>query len=187
MLQFCKPGAKTISIPRIHNNALWPIYAKRHTRDIYYGGDYLEHYNGTRDELISMYDNGSLDFRIRERFDRNIQMSTERERTTDVKVVPFILENIKHCQLFLTQDHPTTCVFKHVVDQLLEPLGISFISTVPDNDNLTILEDSVYHLSTHRYPQSSYAKYGLGLTWVTQTNDMFWRQCLIDHIKLKNV
>jgi hypothetical protein len=184
MLQFCSQDALLISVPRIHNNALWPIYAKRYAKDIYYGGEYLEDYpDVSRQDILAKYDARGIDFKFKERFDRNIALSTVREQDTDVKVVKFILDNIRNRQLFLTQDHPTTCVFQHVVEQLIDPLRISFTSSI-DNapDNIANLEDSAYHLPTKRYPQSSLAVEAFGLNWVTQTDDLFYRQRLCDHL-----
>lgn len=189
MLRFCRPDALLISVPRIHNNALWPIYAKRYIKDIYYGGDYLEDYRGvSQQNILAAYDAGVIDFKFKERFDRNIATSIEREKDTDVKVVKFILDNIRNRQLFLTQDHPTTCVFQHVVEQLVDPLRISFTNSI-DNapDNIADLEDSAYHLQTKRYPQSSLAVEALGLNWVTQTDDRFYRQRLLDHLNYMKI
>ena len=181
MLRFCKPDALLLSVPRIHNNALWPIYAKRYAKDMYYGGEY---YNGERrDQILNMYDSRTLDFKLEERFCRNIELSTEREQNTTIKVVDFILKNIKERQLFLTQDHPTTCVFQHVVDQMLEPLHISFTSKIDGApDNIANLEDSTYHLPTQRYPQSSIVTQLFDFKWVSQTDDVFYRNRLVDHL-----
>jgi len=184
MLSVCKPGATLISMPRIHNNALWPVYAKRYARDEYYGGEYINaNRTLSRNQILRLYDIGRLDFNFIDRYNRNMNMSAQREQTTDIKVANFVHANIRSRQVFLTHDHPTSCVFVHCVDQMLDRLRVSYknsVDTLPDN--LADLEESTYHLPTGRYPQSSYAMSAFNMTWSGNVDDAFYRQRLIDHL-----
>lgn len=47
----------------------------------------------------------------------------KKEELCDVKIAAFIEKNIRKHKLFFTQNHPTTCVFIHCVNQILSKLG----------------------------------------------------------------
>jgi len=180
MLSVCKPDSIAISIPRIHNNSLWPIFRKHSQKNIYYGGHFADK---TLEELLSLYDGGRLDFRFEERYQQNKLLSLEKERDTDVKVFDYIDWNIRKKRMFLTQDHPTTDVFIHCTRQVCDILDIEFPKELVLNDNVTGLQDSVYHSPSCRYPGSTYANRHFGFEWATSVDDAFYRSVLMDYRK----
>ena len=184
MLKNCKPDAVTISLPRIHNNSLWPIFKKYSKQSIYYGTDYIKHNQGISiHELLRLYDTGKLNFDFESRYLHNKTISIEKEITTDVKVIDYIDENLRKKQLFLTHDHPTTDIFIHCTRQVCDILDIEFPSILVADDNITGLQDSVYQNPSCRYPGSTYANRYFGFEWNTDVDDIFYRNQLIEHQK----
>jgi hypothetical protein len=92
-MKLIKPGCKTISFPRIHNNALFPIFKKANNKNIYYGK--VNNLFTTRQELIDLYNQNVLDFDFENRMKQNVLISREKEKDCDIKIIDFILENIK--------------------------------------------------------------------------------------------
>lgn len=186
MLNVCKEDTVFIEMPRIHNNSLWPIYAKHNSKTAYYGGEYLDSCRGaSRHQIIQLYDEGKLDFKFIDRYNRNMDISLERERSCDIKVANFIRSNLKTQELFLMHEHPTSCVYAHCVDQMLDRLRIEYTADVTGVDeNLANCEDSVYHIPSGRFPQSSFSVKELGLPLAKYIDDNFYRDRLIDHLNL---
>ena len=178
MLEVCKPDVTTISMPRIHNNSLWPIFRKNHL-NIYYGGNNFT--DKPIQELLHLYDSGQLDFGFEERYIKNKCISVEKERDTDVKVVDFIDDNITKKRMFLTHDHPTTDVFIHCTMQVCDILDIEFPRELALDDNATGTVDSVYKRPSCRYPGSTYANRYFGFEWDTGVDDLFYRDVLIEY------
>ena len=178
MLKVCKPDATIISMPRIHNNAMWPIFRKNHL-NIYYGGNNFA--DKPIQELLYLYDLGQLDFGFEERYIKNKCISNEKERDTDVKVFEYIDENKRNKRMFLTQDHPTTDVFIHCTRQVCDILDIDFPKELVLEDNVTGLPDSVYRNPSCRYPGSTYANRHFGFEWDSGVDDLFYRNVLIEY------
>lgn len=190
MLKICKENAITISFPRIHNNSLWPIFKKRNVRNDYYGVDFLKYYENqhiqTRKEFLYLYDNHLFDFRMKERFQSNMNITLNKEEETDVKVYNFIMQNYKTKHLFLTHDHPTTCVFHHCASQIIDRLDIEYLSDFDINTvhyNISNSQDSVYNDVSCMYPDSSYSisyRYGI-------INDDFYKIELQNFLDTVNI
>lgn len=176
MLNVCKSESTVISVPRIHNNSLWPIFRKHSQKNIYYGGNFADK---PLEELLCLYDAGRLDFRFEERYQQNKTLSLEKERDTDVKVFDYIDENLRKKRMFLTQDHPTTDVFIHCTRQVCDILDIEFPKELVLDDNVTGLQDSVYQNPSCRYPGSTYANRYFGFEW--GADDAFYRNVLIQY------
>lgn len=126
---------KCISFPYIYNSALWALIAPA-TIDGYIG-DYpgvnkyinaetiqkLKKDGKSLEDVISMFHNGTIDFNYEERFKNCMNILRIKEKQCDIKVADFIEKNIKKHKLFFTQNHPTSCVFVHCTNQILEILG----------------------------------------------------------------
>ena len=56
-------------------------------------------------------------------FDECIDIMEEREKKTDISFSDFIREHHENHTLFLTQNHPTTPIYVHGANQLMEILG----------------------------------------------------------------
>jgi hypothetical protein len=195
MFRGIKDYTTLISFPRIHNNSLWPIYNKgRIANHIYYGDNFLEYYYNqnirTKSQFLYLYDSGQFDFKFQERYDKNIKISREKENITDIKIIDYIVENIRNYPLFLTQDHPTSRIFYQCVKQMSQKLDIEFkedfnIDTI--DINITKLEDSTYQSPTMMYPLSTYSVNYFNYKWSLDDNDTFYRYILINYLENKNI
>jgi len=138
IMSFLSPNCKTISFPYIYNPSLWVLLPPAHIDG--YIGSYLhmdKYVNRepieklkikgySLDEVLQMYSKGLIDFDYENRFVKSIEILKKKEELCDVKVSDFIEKNIKKHKLFFTQNHPTTCVFIHCVNQILYILGYDY-------------------------------------------------------------
>lgn len=135
IMSYLPLNCKKISFPYIYNSSLW-ILVPPATIDGYIGNysdmdkyinrepiEKLKAKGCSIDEILKMYSNGEIDFDHKNRFINSIDILKKKEEICDVKVAEFIEKNIKKHKLFLTQNHPTTCVFVHCVNQILSILG----------------------------------------------------------------
>lgn len=172
-----KPSCKTISFPRIHNNAIFPVFHKNET-SVMYG--YVNNHYSSLEELLHLYDTDQLDFDFDQRMKQNYEISLQKEMNCDVKIAHFIYNNISH-KLFLTQDHPTSIVFKEVTRQICNLLKIPFIPQ-PVDENWAGLSDSVYNHPSCQYPISRYAiRHFKFDVQETEEANTFYRNQLIDY------
>lgn len=120
---------KKISFPYIYNSAFWILIPPAEIDNCI--GNYVnDRYNNSEsiellkqkgkllNEVIQMYNEHLIDFNYKNRFDNDIKILQEKEKYCDIKVSDFIINN-KTKKLFLTQNHPTTCVYLHCINQLL--------------------------------------------------------------------
>ena len=192
MFSHVKDTTRLISFPRIHNNSFWPIFHKTSRHDIYYGDNFYEYYYNksirTKSEFLKLYDSGLLDFKFEERFAKNIEISRSKEENTDIKVVDYIIHNIKDHQLFLTQDHATSRVFYYLAQEVCDLLDLSFnqgFSIDSIDINHTRSPDSVYGSTTMMYPDSEYAIRHFGFKWCKDVDTSFYRDILSNYLETK--
>ena len=135
IMSHLSPNCKVISFPYIYNSALWVLIPPANIDG--YIGNYLDidkyinrecieklkEKGYTLDEVLQMYSKGLIDFDYENRFNKSIEILKKKEEACDVKISEFIEKNIRKHRLFLTQNHPTTCVFIHCVNQILSILG----------------------------------------------------------------
>lgn len=126
---------KKISFPYIYNSSLWTLIPPSNIdgyignyqdMDKYINREPIEKLKAkgySIDEVLQMYSNGEIDFDYENRFNKSIKILKEKEEKCDVKVSEFIEKHITKHKLFFTQNHPTTCVFIHCVNQILSILG----------------------------------------------------------------
>ena len=120
---------KKISFPYIYNSAFWILIPPAEIDNCI--GNYVNHkYVNSKsiellkqkgkslNEVIQMYNEHLIDFNYKNRFDNDIKILQEKEKCCDIKVSDFIINN-KRKKLFLTQNHPTSCVYVHCINQLL--------------------------------------------------------------------
>ena len=69
-----------------------------------------------------MYNNGEINFNYEKRLNNNLFILKEKEKKCNIIVSDFIEENIKHIELFLNQGHPTTPLFVHCANQIIDIL-----------------------------------------------------------------
>ena len=135
IMSYLSPECKTISFPYIYNSSLWGLIIPSN-QDGYVGGypdidkyinrepiEKLKVKGYSLNEVLQMYFKGEINFEYEERFNKSIEILKEKEKLCDVKVAEFIEKNIKKHKLFFSQNHPTTCVFIHCVNQILSISG----------------------------------------------------------------
>ena len=186
-MKLLKPDCKTISFPRIHNNALFPIFKKSLTQNIYYGK--IKNAFKNKEELIELYKKNEIDFDFENRMQQNILISREKEKDCDIKIIDFILENIQKHKLFLTQDHPTSFVFNELTRQICNILNIKYDYEKAsfENENSHGLPDSVYNRPSKQYPISRYAMKYFQFEYIQEEDydaDSFYLQQLMSFYNL---
>jgi hypothetical protein len=77
-------------------------------------------------DILKMYSNNQINFNFKKRFDKCIKILREKEKECDIKVSNFIIKNYKKRELFLTSNHPTSCIFIHCVNQILPMIGFYY-------------------------------------------------------------
>lgn len=194
MFKVCSEDTQLISIPRIHMNCIWPIFKKAANKQEYYGGDFLKYYKSQGltkvDQIIKLYDEGSLDFQFETRFNNNKKLFIEKEYETDIKLFNFIEYNMIDKYLFLSQDHPTSIVYYECVKQLCKYLDIEFNETFNIDtldDNYMGVPDSVYSRSDNRIPLSKYSYNHYKFNWIQNIDDSFYRNELYNYLLLNNM
>lgn len=156
-LNLLKPECIRISFPRIHNNAIFPIFHKKHQNPSMYG--YIKNTINSREELLLLYDNNKLDFDFDKRMQDNYIIGKDKESECDIKIIDFIYSSVKTHKLFLTHDHPTSYVFSEITNQLCKILDLdyNYEKSLTLDENIHGLPDSVYRRSDNQYPISRYS------------------------------
>lgn len=152
-----KEECKTVSFPRIHNNALFPIFHKNDRKEIFYG--IVKNPVESLQQLAFLYNNNLIDYDFDNRMRQNYSVSKDKEVDCDIKIVDFIYNNISNHKLFLTQDHPTSFVFNKLTASICDHLEIEYDYERGTQalENISELVDSVYKSKEKQYPISRYA------------------------------
>ena len=152
-----KDNCNTVAFPRIHNNAVFPIFKKRKHGNEIYGR--IKNKVSCMDELMYLYDNNLIDYDFTNRMLENYEISKKKEVDCEVKIIDFITKNIHKEKLFLTQDHPTSFVFSEVTRQICDILDLDYNIEKGNScpENMVGLPDSVYDRQDKQYPISRYA------------------------------
>lgn len=182
-LHLLKEDCKTVSFPRIHNNAIFPIFHKNRSMQQMYGS--IKNKIENVKQLGELYIHNRIDFGFEERQLQNHTISFEKERETDVKIADFIQSNLSKKKLFLTHDHPTSFVFQEVTRQICDKLEIE-LPEIEMDENKTGLKDSVYNRSDHQYPISRYAIQHFGFNYIEQEHsdaDLFYARNMCDYYR----
>jgi len=156
-LNLLRDDCKSISFPRIHNNAIFPIFRKSQTNNIIYGS--IKNKIESEMDFIYKYNNNMIDFDFDNRLSQNYFISKEKEKDCDIEIADFIYSNIHKHKLFLTHDHPTSIVFNELTSKLCNILELdyNYDSGLNTEENLTKLQDSVYLRNDCQYPISRYS------------------------------
>ena len=135
-----------ISFPYIYNDALWPIFPALLRELVIDGEEYPDVKTGSNgetrvmsgffntihdmlarglsvDDVMETYAMDKMEFGLDERFAKTMSIQKTKEAMTDVKVAEFIETNITTQKLFLSTNHPTSAIFVHCVNQILNILG----------------------------------------------------------------
>jgi hypothetical protein len=173
-----------VSFPRIHNNAIFPLFHKTIRKDFFYGK-----YNNSIssiDELIYLYDNNMIDFDFDNRMQNNYSISKSKEENCDIKLADFIYSNFHNEKLFLTQDHPTSSVFNYLTNKICDHMDLeyNFEKGYSITENVTGMEDSVYQRSDCQYPISRYSISHFNFRYIAKEHDdanIFYKNNLIHY------
>tara|TARA_B110000208_G_C11775468_1_gene431866 strand:- start:1137 stop:1937 length:801 start_codon:yes stop_codon:yes gene_type:complete len=137
MMSYLSPKCKKISFPYIYNSALWILIPPSLSDSMIgnYGeaGKYinsepietLKIKGHSLDEVLEMYSNGKINFDFENRFNKCIKILKDKEELCDIKVSDYIINNVRSKKLFYTQNHPSSHVFIHCVNQILKILLIN--------------------------------------------------------------
>ena len=71
------------------------------------------------DDIITLYDEQSLDFRFEERFNHSMAIAQWKDAATDVKVCEFIRNNIRLRNMFTISNHPKKELILEVIRQIM--------------------------------------------------------------------
>lgn len=117
LIKFCdKHGIRHISYPWMQWNGYFPDVKK---------GDFL---NGISWMYPNMHedDGGLSPDRIKENFETSNALLSkfESHHQTDISIYRFVRENFREKRLFLTPDHPTAFLYKHLVRRVADRLDI---------------------------------------------------------------
>lgn len=77
-------------------------------------------------DILELYNSDKLDFKYDERKEKGINILKSKEKTCDIKISDFILENYKKQQLFYTPNHPAPIILKIMAKQILKKLNINY-------------------------------------------------------------
>ena len=151
-------SCKKISFPYIYNSAFWILIPPAEI-DSFIGNyvnykyinsepiEILKQKGKSLDEVIHMYNKNLIDFNYKNRFNNNIKILQEKEKNCDIKVSNFIVTN-KRNKLFLTQNHPTSCIYVHCINQLLVLLNIEYeFDTFAYSENICNYPCEWFHTS----------------------------------------
>ena len=120
------------------------------------------------EEINQKFMDGESDFEYQKRYDRCMSILREKEEICDVKVADFIEANIREFKLFLTQNHPTTQVYIHCVNQIIKILGIDkFFRNDPH------LDPNIADLPGH-FLHSTYDVRFWKFKYIVPCFDQFW-------------
>lgn len=144
--KYLKNDTIKIAFPYIFNNSLWDLkkymvrdnqninYHEKHCELIKYkinNEDVIVNLLNNRklslNELIDLYNLNKINFNYNERYQECIKILKEKEKICNINVSDYIENNIQNKRLFLTFNHPTSCVIIHCVNQILRLLNINFI------------------------------------------------------------
>ncbi len=122
VMTYLKDSCVRISFPYMYNNALWPFY---HNSKKIVNGEPITNLLDAGASVVEValkFLSLQIDFHFQDRFQNTLHILKEKESTTTLKVVPYILENYQSEKLFLTHNHPASALFIHCANQILSYL-----------------------------------------------------------------
>lgn len=131
--------AKTrLSFSYFYNSGFFPILKIGEGPDGFITGRQLHDLGRHKrwGEMRTNYDEGRLHYDCIGRFAACLAEQFSREKHTDIKLCPFILEKFQTEKLFLSENHPTSAVFAHAAELIYQHLyqKVIHISTTGENE-----------------------------------------------------
>lgn len=161
ILSYLKPSCIKIAFPYIYNSALWGIVppadidnfvGEYGSANAYLNKEVIEELvdNGLDlSGILKRYRRGEIDFRYAERFKSSLDVLRRKESECDITVSEFIERKIRCKRLFFTQNHPSSYVFIHCVNQILPLLGENHIFREED------FAEDICDFKRHAWPTST--------------------------------
>lgn len=81
----------------------------------------------TVENIIKMYDNNEIDFELKERRRKSIEILKSNEENCSIKISDFIEEN-RHRPIFFTHNHPTMILLMELCNRICKHLNIIMFS-----------------------------------------------------------
>jgi len=149
-----------LSFAYIYNDGLWPLFIED---KVIKGDDIILKMiqdGVSLPQIIFRFYRGKINFRLRERFQKSLNILSQKEKGTDIKTAEYILQNIGNRRLFLTQNHHTSEIYIHITNQILLKLGHK---PLPSQNTYSVNEANLPDC----WPQSPYETATLNYNYVT--------------------
>ena len=151
------PHCVQVAFPYVYTSAYWIFYLEGIG---FRGADVIgemKRDGASLETVLQLFYEKKIDFGLERRFQESIAVLQQKELKCDIKASDFILANYRKHKLFLTQNHPSTSVYVHLVNQILIILGYGCIIDNPFGlpENLAGLRGnwphSTYEVDTYRF------------------------------------
>jgi hypothetical protein len=118
------PDVQSISFPYIYDDGTFPVHGGTG------GFKIIDDLLKQGKNVLEMYDNGEIDFKLAERKKKSLEILKEKEKLCTIKISDY-LEYTTNRPLFFMQSHPTMFVFCEIVNRIFEHLKLPPISWQP--------------------------------------------------------
>lgn len=121
ILASAKPSLRRFSFVPPTSACWWPVVVPFGEEGV------IEHMRGGLDDgqIINRFNEGTFDPQFGKRFKEQMQNLRMREDRHDVKLVDFVMRHYRTHKMWLTYNHPTYHVISHLVERMLEKIGIA--------------------------------------------------------------
>lgn len=173
---------------------MWPICQTAYRKNRWFGWEpihkLLKNNLQTKD-VLHLYETNQIDWEYNRRYEETTNIYKEKESHTDIKLFSYLENNLKHRLLYLIPQHPTSCVFYELANQILQKLNMKRLEDVViENDNESGLPDSTYERKDNMFPihESTIDHFGLtfGHKYMFDAKE-FYRQRILDYISMNGV
>jgi hypothetical protein len=163
ILSYLNKNCIKISFPYIYNSSYWALISPEpgagltgggHENDInkYINKNIIEKLidsGNTLPDIINKYKNNLIDFEYEKHFKKCIDILKKKEELCDVIVSDYILK-YRDNELFFTQAHPSTAIFVHCSNQILNILNYNYKFSYDYPEQ--------YFVGKHKLPHSKFDK-----------------------------
>lgn len=189
--QYLKKDCLKIGIPSIYQTSFWPIVPDLNVTVGYEVIKDLKKKYSLQDVLF-MYDKGELDFNLKDRFNacelhtkelEHYYLNNKDDNTEIVTVTPFIKRYYRNYRLFLSHCHPTSYIYAYIAHEIINIINKRLNCNISnyDNDIFThpiVPTGSNIPVTTHSWKDSKYVKRELNVTYVTEPDDMHFKNII---------
>jgi hypothetical protein len=137
ILTHLKKDCIKICFPYIYFDCFWPLTDKNYAAGIDGGEEKninkivnrevienLKHSHNNK-QIFRMFDNMTIDFKFKERYESTMERLREKEKVCDIKISHLFSEdNLKKRKLMISYNHPTIFVLKYIANEILKILNL---------------------------------------------------------------